>query len=64
MKYNERQLRPIIFSLHTAQAGIEAVIIKGEEESIFDYRKDEPKMYELYMKINEVLCELHELEDN
>ena len=63
-KYNKINMRPVLYALDTAQVAISSIVVKGEEESIFEYRKDNPELYKLYMDINECALIAHELMDN
>ena len=63
-KYSNINMRPVHYALSTAQAAITAIVVKGEEETIFDYRKDNPELYKLYMAINECAITAHELTDS
>lgn len=59
--YPEKQLRPILSNLITAQAMIENL---AGVTDIFQIRESNPKLYRLYMDINECLCNGFDLEDN
>lgn len=63
-RYPDYKMRPVSSSLILAQQAIEAIVVKGEEENIFDYRKDNPELYKLYMDINELVCTALEMYDN
>ena len=63
-RYNPKQMRIITDALSIAQNAIEAIVVEGEEERIFDYRTTNPKLYKMYMDINEIACEAFELYDN
>lgn len=60
-KYLPNKLRPVTDSLISAQHAIEAIVVKGNEENIFDYRNDKPELYRLYMDINELVGKAFEM---
>lgn len=62
--YQPKKMRPVTQGLLSAQYAIEAMIVQGEEENIFDYRGDNPELYKLYMDINELVGKSFELYDN
>lgn len=62
-RYSKHEMRPVTDSLISAQHAIEAIVVKGDEENIFDYRKDNPKLYKLFMDINHLACDAFELYD-
>lgn len=61
--YPERQLRPVIDNLMTAQHVIEN-LVNIESADFIKMRETNPKLYRLYMDINECCCEAFDLEDN
>ena len=63
-KYATYKMRTVTDGLISAQHAIEAMVLQGEEENIFDYRKDNPDLYKLYMEINEACCHAFELYNN
>ena len=63
-RYPDYKMRPVSSSLISAQQAIEAIVVKGEEENIFDYRTDNPELYKLYMDINELVGTALEMYDN
>lgn len=63
-KYLPNQMRPVTDALTMAQHAIEAMIVKGDEENIFDYRNDHPELYRLYMDINNLACTAFDMYDN
>ena len=63
-KYSPNKMRPVTDSLIAAQHAIEAMVVEGEEENIFDYRTDKPELYKLYMDINELVGTAFEMYDN
>ena len=63
-QYQTIKMRPVTDALINAQHAIEAMVVQGEEESIFDYREDHPELYKLYMDINDLVGDAFELYDN
>ena len=57
-------MRPVTDSLISAQHAIESIVVKNEEENIFDYRKDNPELYKLFMDINELVGKAFEMYNN
>lgn len=62
--YQPNKMRPVTDGLISAQHAIEAIVVQGEEENIFDYRKDNPELYKLFMGINELVGTALEMYDN
>ena len=62
--YPDYKMRPVTDGLVAAQHAIEAIVVKGEEENIFDYRTDNPELYKLFMEINELIGKALEMYDN
>ena len=62
--YSNYKMRPVTDSLISAQHAIEAIVVKGEEENIFDYRTDNPELYKLFMEINELVGKAFEMYNN
>ena len=62
--YPDYKMRPVTDGLVAAQHAIEAIVVKGEEENIFDYRADNKELFKLYMDINELVLTALELYDN
>lgn len=63
-QYQPIKMRPITDALINAQHAIEAMVVQGEEETIFDYCEEHPQLYKLYMDINNLAGEAFELYDN
>ena len=57
-------MRPVTDGLIGAQHAIEALVVKGDEENIFDYRKSNPELYKLFMDINELVSRALEMYNN
>lgn len=62
--YQPKKMRPVTDALINAQHAIEAMVVQGEEENIFDYRADNPELYKLYMDINELVGTAFDMYDN
>lgn len=63
-KYQPVKMRPVTDGLVTAQHAIETIVVKGEEENIFDYKSENPELFNLYMEINELVLKALEMYDN
>ena len=63
-RYQVNKMRPVTDALITAQNAITAIVAQNDEENIFDYRKDNPELYKLYMEINDVACKAFEMYNN
>lgn len=63
-RYPDYKMRPVSDSLISAQHAIEAIVVQGKEESIYDYRTDNPELYKLFMDINELIGTALEMYDN
>lgn len=61
--YPEKQLRPVIDMLLTAQHMIENMV-NIESYDFIKMKDTNPKLFRLYMDINECCCEAFDLEDN
>lgn len=59
--YQGYKMRPVTDGLISAQHAIEAIVVQNEEENVFDYRKDNPELYKLYMDINELVGKAFEM---
>ena len=59
--YQDYKMRPVTDGLISAQHAIEAIVVQNEEENVFDYRKDNPELYKLYMDINELVGKAFEM---
>ena len=62
--YQPKKMRLVTDGLLMAQRAIEAMVVKGEEENIFDYKDDNPELYRLYMDINELACKAFDMYDD
>lgn len=62
--YPCNKMRPVTDGLIGAQHAIEALVVKGDEENIFDYRKSNPELYKLFMDINELVSRALEMYNN
>lgn len=60
-RYPNKKMHPVTDGLIGAQHAIEAIVVKGDEENIFDYRSSNPELYKLYMEINEILGKAFEM---
>lgn len=63
-KYQPVKMRPVTDGLLAAQHAIEAIVVKGEDENIFDYRNENPELYKMFMAINEIVGKALEMYDN
>lgn len=63
-KYAPNKMRPVADGLISAQHAIEAMVVQNEEETVFDYKGDNPELYKLYMDINELVLTALEMYDN
>lgn len=59
--YPKFKLLPIKDILYSAMDAIESLVVQNNEETIFDYHKDNPELYKLYMEINDLLSKVLDL---
>lgn len=62
--YQPVKIRPVTDALCAAQHAIEAMVVQGKEENIFDYKADNPELFKLFMDINELVLTALEMYDN
>ena len=60
-RYPKNKMRPVTDGLIGAQHAIEAIVVQGDEENIFDYRTSNPELYKLFMEINELVGKAFEM---
>ena len=63
-RYSSVKMRPVTDGLCAAQHALEAIVVKGEQENIFDYKHDNPELFKLYMDINELCLTALEMYNN
>lgn len=62
--YNENQINMVEFAIFTAEKCIVSILGCGEEETPFDYRDSNPKLYAIYKQLVDIACDLSNMEDN